>query len=208
MPILRNVATPNGITCSFHKADNGEFVFAQGVAVVRYLSWTTEDEHNAGASHVYVWPITVPLVNVPDVDAFASVQPGGPFESGTVVPDTSETLAAKKLRKWAAFKAIRDTIEFGKFAFDGSEFDCDTVSTGRIMGAFSLALAAKILGAPFEQHWTLADNTIRVLTADDMLGVGLALGTHVGTTHAIASQLRQAGELANTPEELEEITWP
>ena len=207
MPILKTLTTPNGITCDFHKAVNGEFNFAEGVAVIRFLSWTTEAEHNLGINHAYVWPVTVPLASIPTLDVYASTEPGGVFETGTVVPDESLSLDAKKLRKWHLVKAQRDTREFGTFTWDGSVFDCDTVSTGRIMGAFSLALAAKILAAPFSQDWTLADNTTRTLSADDMLGVGLALGTNVGTAHAIAKSLRDAIVAAPDEAALEQITW-
>jgi len=118
------------------------------------------------------------------------------------------TFAAKQLAKWEEMKARRAEVEFGSFVWDGSTFDSDPTSTSRIMGAFSLAMAAAGAGAPYEIEWTLADNTKRVLSAADMIAVGMTLGTAVATAHGTASSLRAAIDAATTTAQLEAISWP
>lgn len=118
------------------------------------------------------------------------------------------TLAATKLERWALIKRARDLTEFGGFTWDGVRFDSDEQAQARIMGAVQMAVLAVGAGQPFAIDWTLEDNTVRQLTAAEMVAVGLALGTHVGTAHATARQLRQALDEAETPEAIEAVAWP
>lgn len=120
----------------------------------------------------------------------------------------TRTLDSRKASRWAAIKSARGTYEFGGFTWDGSTFDSDEVSQARIMGAVQMAVLAKAANQPFSIAWTLADNTVRTLTGDDMIAVGLALGTHVGTAHAIGRSLRAAIEAASTAGQVEAVTWP
>ena len=61
-----------------------------------------------------------------------------------------------------------------------------------------------MLSPAFVIDWTLADNTVRTLSAADMIAVGVALGGHVAAQHEKARGLRvqiggagnQAGVLA------------
>lgn len=118
------------------------------------------------------------------------------------------TLPQAKADAWGAIKSERDTREFGTFAWDGSIFDCNPVSTARITGAFAIALAAKSANAPYSNEWTLADNTRRTLSADDMLAVGITLGQTVSNLHSTAAALRVQIESATTIAQLGVIQWP
>jgi hypothetical protein len=120
------------------------------------------------------------------------------------VPTLEELQAAK----WEDIKRSRDLIEFGSFTWDGSVFDADPVSTSRIMGAFSLALAAKMVAQPFSIDWTLKDNTVRTLSADEMIAVGSTLGAIVKQAHETAGALRTSIDQAADEATLETITWP
>lgn len=117
-------------------------------------------------------------------------------------------LDAVKADKWTELKAARDVAEFGGFAWDGSTFDSDAISQSRIQGAAQLATLAMLASEGFSIDWTCADNSVRTLSGADMIAVGTAMGTHIGTVHAIGRTLRAAIDAAELVDDLEEITWP
>ncbi len=120
----------------------------------------------------------------------------------------TDTVEQARSRRWAVIKAQRDAVEFGGFTWDGSAFDSDAQSQPRIMGAVQMATLAAAAGQSFGLAWTLADNSVRTLDGADMIAVGLALGAHVGTAHAIARTLREQIEAAATVEDVAAIDWP
>lgn len=113
------------------------------------------------------------------------------------------TLADLKAQQWTQIKQSRSAAEYAGFTWDGSTFDSDAISQQRITGAVTMAQ----LNPAFEIDWTLADNTIRTLSAPDMISVGLALGVHVATVFAKGQALRAQIEAAATREEVESIVW-
>lgn len=112
-------------------------------------------------------------------------------------------LDALKDAKWEQIKAARAAAEYGGFTWDGSTFDSDLASQQKIMG--SAQLASLITG--YSVDWTLADNTVRHLTASEMTAVGEALGQHVNTQYVHARTLRQQIADAQTSQELDSIAW-
>jgi hypothetical protein len=114
------------------------------------------------------------------------------------------TLDQLKAEKWAAIKAEREVREYAGFVWDGSTFDSDQIAQARITGAVTLAT----LSSSFATVWTLADNTTHALNAAAMIAVGVALGTHVQTQFAVATELRSLIDAATTPEQLSVIGWP
>ena len=120
----------------------------------------------------------------------------------------TRSLEQHKTTKWAEIKATREATEFSGFTWDSSEFDSDAISQARIQGAVILAMQALAAEVPFAIDWTLKDNSVRSLTGMQVVAVGQALATHVGTQHEIARALRTAIESAVTQAEVETITWP
>ena len=53
----------------------------------------------------------------------------------------------------------------------------------------------------------IADNTVRTLSATDMLAVGTAMGTHIATQHSKARLKRNEITLATTATEVEAVVW-
>ena len=117
------------------------------------------------------------------------------------------TLQDFKTAQWAKVKQARALAESAGFTYDGSVFDSDAQSQARINGAVTLALIAKQANQPYTITWTLKDGTLRTLSADEMIAVGLALGTHVQTGFNKGQQLQQQINAATTKEEIEAITW-
>lgn len=127
------------------------------------------------------------------------------YRNGALVWEDPRTLAQMKAHKWAEIKAARAAAEDGGFTWDGSIFDSDMASNLRISGAVQLA---QIVGGAFSIDWTLADNSVRTLSAAQMVAVGVAAGQHVATQRAIGRGLRTQINSATTPQDLEVIVWP
>lgn len=134
------------------------------------------------------------------VDIEAQPSPQHEFNWATKQWIDPRTLQDFKDAQWASIKAARSAAEYGGFTWGASIFDSDSISQSRISGAVTLAM----LSPAFVIDWTLADNTVRTLTAADMIAVGVALGGHVAAQHEKARGLRvqiggagnQAGVLA------------
>jgi len=120
-------------------------------------------------------------------------------------PKIGRELSIAITGKRAEINQLRDQKQYGGFTWDGSLFDSDEKSQGIIQGAV-LAITA---GIPFpDRMWTLADNTERLVTAADMLQIGGALLTHMGTVHDTAVALKGQLSEAITVEEVNSIQWP
>lgn len=102
-----------------------------------------------------------------------------------------------KAQKWAEIKSRRNQLEFGGFEFEGSIYDSDQVSQGRIMGAASAGLS---------QVWTLTNNTTVNLTADQLVQLYQALQVHIAIAHERGRVAREAIMSASTKEDVESVT--
>jgi len=118
------------------------------------------------------------------------------------------TLAQIKAQHWKAIKAERNAQEFGGFTWDGSTFDSDAISQSRVQGAAQLAQIAIAQEHPFAIDGSLAVNATRTLSAQQMIAVGVAMGTHIQTQHGTARVLRQQIEAAVSAQEVEAVAWP
>lgn len=137
---------------------------------------------------------------------YIGVPPGPYYEINSKGTWVYNLLKAKE-QTWLSIKASRSSDEEAGFTYAGSVFDSDPSSQARINGAVTLALIAKQTNQPYEITWTLKDSTLRTLSADEMIAVGLALGTHVQTIFNKGQQLQQQIAQATTKEQVESITW-
>ena len=101
-----------------------------------------------------------------------------------------------KAQKWIEIKSQRDQLEFGGFEFEGSIYDSDQVSQGRIMGA---------VAAGVDQTWTLANNTTVELTALQLQQLYAALQAHIASVHERGRIARQLIFDAETKEQVEAV---
>ena len=82
-----------------------------------------------------------------------------------------------------------------------------------ILSVLIFVMVAGILFAPphglakSDDPW-IADNSVRTLSAAQMVAVGVAAGQHVAAQRATARALREQIQAATTPQELEAIVWP
>jgi hypothetical protein len=88
----------------------------------------------------------------------------------------------------------------------------DADSRGKINGLVMMALLAKQAGVTFGQGFTLADDTTVQLNADQMIALGVAVGTYVSRVHGRARVLKEAIAAAETVEDVNAIDitsgWP
>ena len=122
--------------------------------------------------------------------------------------DQCEQFAMSKHATSQRINGARDQRELSTFTWDGSTFDADIDSQRRLQGAVQLAQIALQAGQSYSAPWRLADNTLRTLSAQDLIQVGIALGQHVLNVHLIARQLKSQAAAATTTTELDNIKWP
>ena len=114
------------------------------------------------------------------------------------------SLEELKEAKRAEINQARDNAEQGGFEYMGKVFDSDQVSAQRIsMSAQAMALAPD--GTTIT--WTCQDNSTIDLTAQELVGLVVALATWSNACHEKATALKAKIEAAQTAEELELITW-
>jgi hypothetical protein len=135
----------------------------------------------------------------------AKTAPHLQFNYSTKQWEDTRSIAKAREDQWEKVKKQRNAAEFSTFTWDDSTFDADDVSQRRIQGASQLAMLAQGAGQPFQIDWTLANNTVRTLSGEEMIALGIALGQHVATQHGIARTLRAAIDAAQTIEAIEQI---
>ena len=125
-------------------------------------------------------------------------------DTGIIEAIPAPTLKEVKDQKRAEINAARDQAEQGGFEYMGKVFDSDQVSAQRIsMAAQAMALAPD--GTTIT--WTCQDNSTIDLTAQELVGLVVALAQHSNTCHEKATALKAKIEEAKSEEELNKINW-
>jgi len=124
-------------------------------------------------------------------------------------------LADAKAVLWARAKAKRESITDAPGAMVTTPFgvvQSDATSQRNINGMVTMALIAQGMGAPFDEAFTLADNSVVKLKAPQMIGLGVAVGQHVASAYARGRVLRDAINDAQDHKDLAAIDveagWP
>lgn len=115
------------------------------------------------------------------------------------------TLDDFKAEKQASVKKRRDAAEFALFIYNGMTFDGDVDAQRRLSGVVSAAKSAIAAGHPFTKDFTLADNSVVQLTAEDFVGIEMAKIWQIDAAFQEYRLKRAAIEAATTLEELEAI---
>ena len=117
------------------------------------------------------------------------------------------TLDELKQAKREEINKARDNAEQGGFEYLGKMFDSDPVSCQRIALASQTALISKQASQEFSVVWTCQDNSKITLSADETIGMSLALTSWSNSCHVKASELKTLVDKAETKEELDAISW-
>lgn len=119
----------------------------------------------------------------------------------------AEAFEKAKQKKRAEINQARDAAEQGGFFYMGKMFDSDIVSCIRIQGAAQSMQTATMEEDTPTITWTCQDNTTIELTAQELLGLSVALAEWSNSCHQKATKLKDQIENATSEEELENITW-
>lgn len=120
----------------------------------------------------------------------------------------SRPLEEIKDEKWNEIKNIRDQKEQSGVTYMGKVLDSDTLSVQRISIAVQAAQTALAAGQDFAIDWTCADNTTLSMTAEEVIGIPVALAHYSNSLHQIARELREQIEKATNEDELAATVWP
>ena len=115
-----------------------------------------------------------------------------------------DPLAKAKAQKWELIKDLRNIKDTSGFLYLDKWFDSDVAARRNISDAVQIAS----LAADYSVEWTLADDSSILLNAEQIRGMGIALGIHVNQNHQISKALRSQIMYATTLQEVDDVRWP
>lgn len=119
-------------------------------------------------------------------------------------PDAAEERFSKaKEAKRQAVNAVRRRMENAVAPTPFGAVECDVDSRGKINGAAVMAMLAIQAGQPFSINWTMADNSVQALNAQEMIALGQAVGAYIAGLHAIGSAKKAAVDACSSVAELQ-----
>lgn len=113
--------------------------------------------------------------------------------------------ATAKEGKSQQVNRLRDEKEASGFPYLGKTFDSDERSASRIFGAVQAAQAAVAAGQPFVIDWTVQDNSVLTLDAQETIGMSVAMAQYANGLHQHARALKSQVDGATNTSELEAI---
>jgi hypothetical protein len=133
-------------------------------------------------------------------------------EGQRALQSNSLTVDGNRAVIWGHVKTLRDAKINGGVLTPAGTFDSNDLSRLNVSGAVLGAVVAKSASAPYSVQWTLQDNSVVTLDADQMIEVGMAMLNHVAACHDYARMLRGMIEAATDMAELLAIDleagWP
>lgn len=112
-----------------------------------------------------------------------------------------------KKSKESQMKLQRDTLESSGFPYLSKVFDSDAKSIQRLSIAVQAATTAVSQGQSLSFNWTTADNSVLTMTAEELLGLPIALAGYANELHQKYRAIKEAIESCTSKEELEAIQW-
>lgn len=113
---------------------------------------------------------------------------------------------------WQDVKTVREAHLNGGASTPFGAVDSNEVARSNITGAALAATLSKSVDQPFSVNWTMLDNSVEALDADQMIGLALAVLAHVNACHDRARALRGQIDAATDMAELLAIDiqsgWP
>lgn len=122
--------------------------------------------------------------------------------------EETPTLEGAKSALWEKVKVERALAEVAPITAGGRTFDADSYSTTKILGAFVKVMFAQSQGYPVaDEEWTLADNTRVLLTAGEVLTLGMALGNRTSDIHQTSRDARDRIFACTSTDQVATISW-
>lgn len=218
MSIVKSVQNRDGIPLGYHRVLR--VIYSRRnpgfVSLTHVSSWVNEAAFLAGAtahaqetiSFAGVVATTPTLFD--DVEQVMIADPTNIFFGGTFQQDvvSDDPLAMAKLVKWSSIKTERSVREYGTYTTQGGQtIDIDLASQGRIQSAYNLAVDAKAASTAFSIDWTLKNDNVVTLNANQMIALGKQVYSYITALHDHARVLRAVIVAAGTVEEVNAIVW-
>lgn len=188
MHIILHLPMPNGSVAAHHRVRRIEIEPGASHVVV--------DSRAAGEDQPILWQQAhvLPASFSWGGDALQAaydwlVSPAGALAGGELLDDPTPLEAARAATR-ARVKAKRDAFEASGALTPKGRVDTDNASLIRISGAVQAATLALSAGEPWAIEWTMADESVELLDAGEMIAVGLAAMAHVNACHERSRQLR------------------
>lgn len=132
------------------------------------------------------------------------------FAGGAWAAGADASVATAKARQWASIVAQRDKRLAGTFKHAGKDYQINRPGMTEAVVDAMLAEAADEKG--WTERWVLADNTLVLLTAKQMIAVGRAARRAVSelwsTSQALRDQLDAIDDVRGTLAEVAAVRWP
>ena len=125
-------------------------------------------------------------------------------EEGDIEWVETSTLDEARALAWTAAKRARDAAESADFEFAGTLYQPDVA---KITGAVLAALLPSAEADPFAIDWTVSDNSVVTLNAQQVMSLGLTLTARINGIHQRGRALRDLINNATTPAEAYGFTW-
>lgn len=210
MYISAAIVTPNGAQATWHKIKKIEInEDSKDLHILLFSYASYEQLTNRESSPVWAWPITITgyenSISSLSISELLTAYPSSPVYGGTVSPALSP-FEVKQAEYTAHAKRNRSLQEFGKFTYNNMVFDGDIDAQRRLSVLVSAAKSAVYAGHTFTKEFTLADNSVVQLTAEDFIGIEMAKIWQVDAAFQEYRVKKAAIEAATTIEELEAVT--
>lgn len=208
--IEKPIVDHNGVTTPWHFVKKVVVAQPESVVIFTVYSYTEYGRALDTAPPVRAWEFSVPLgaaleVSVGEAHSILLGSPLSPLASGTVHA-TDLTEHGQALRKQlATARHLRDVAEFGPFTYNGMTFDGDLDAQRRLSVLASAAKSAIAAGHTFTKAFTLADNSVVELTAEDFVGIEMAKLWQVDAAFQEYREKKARIDSATTLEELEAV---
>lgn len=112
-----------------------------------------------------------------------------------------------------AINTKKQSVESGGALTPLGVVDTDPISLTKLQGAVTMGMLSLQNAQPFEQMWTMQDNSNVLHDATQIIQAGMATAQHISNCHSIALSLKEAVRNATTIAELEAVdiegaSWP
>ncbi len=136
------------------------------------------------------------------------------YEGWTVLPQAEADdleLEIAKAAAWGRVKTLRAKHEVIASTSFG-RVQSDMQSKVNINGLAMMASMAQAAGVAFSEPFTMADNTVRIFNAEEMISMAKQVGAHVASAYSRARALREKIEPASSRAQIEALAiedgWP
>lgn len=133
--------------------------------------------------------------------------PGNSYAWDAVNKVWTLNIALGQSLAWTRIKAARDAAIASGVTYNGNVYDSNATSQLRLMGAAQMAQIAISSGTAYSVNWTLQNNSLVTLTAQEVIALAMAVGQNYQTLFNKGQSLRSQIMAATTQSQLDAVVW-